>query len=83
MTDFGKLTTKSKTHDVEIFRIPGEGLFLASANQGRDRSMDSTIYKWLDRRKSFVPYQNITTDAARDWEFFSIENEVGFFFSQE
>ena len=68
--------TKSKTHDIEIFRVPGEGLFLASANQGRDRSMDSTIFKWNKKRKTFVPYQNISTDVARDWEYFSIENEV-------
>jgi len=74
--DFGNLLTKSKTHDVELFRIPGEGLYLASANQGRDRNMDSTIYKWEDGRKTFVSYQNISTDAARDWEYFSIENEV-------
>ena len=75
--DSGNLITKSKTHDIEIFRINGEGLFLASANQGRDKNMDSTIYKWDDRSQVFTSFQNISTNVARDWEYFSIENEVG------
>ena len=73
--------TKSKTHDIELFRIPGEGLFLASANQGRDRSRDSSIYKWDENSRKFISFQNITTDTARDWEYFSIEDEVSLNFS--
>nr|XP_039267469.1 thrombospondin-type laminin G domain and EAR repeat-containing protein-like isoform X1 [Styela clava] len=71
--DFLNLKTKSKTLDFEVFRIPSEGQFLAAANQGRDRDMDSTIYKWTNGK--FIPYQNITTDSAQDWEYFQIGDD--------
>ena len=74
MTEFADLTTKSKSLDVEVFELPGNGLFLASANQGRDKNMNSTIFRWSDGR--FVPHQNITTDNARHWKHFRIESEV-------
>jgi len=76
VVDFNNLITKSKTLDIEIFRIPGEGLFLASANQGRSRNMDSTIYVWNATKNNFIPHQSVTTDTARDWEHFTIEGEV-------
>uniref|UniRef100_H2ZI15 Thrombospondin-type laminin G domain and EAR repeat-containing protein n=1 Tax=Ciona savignyi TaxID=51511 RepID=H2ZI15_CIOSA len=74
VTKHGDLMTQSKTLDFEIFEIPAQGLFLAAANQGRDRNMDSTIYKWSDTKR-FLPYQNIETDTARHWKYFSIEYE--------
>ena len=36
--------------------------------------MVSTIFKWTGNK--FVVYQNITTDNARKWEFFTIGTEV-------
>lgn len=60
--------------DIEIFRLPSGELFLAAANQGRDRDMDSTIYKWKDG--TFYPYQNISTDSAQHWEYFELDGEV-------
>lgn len=74
--DFINLKTKSKTLDFEIFRIPEKGLFMAAANQGRDRDMNSTIYKWDENE--FIPYQNLTTDMAQDWEYFRIGDDVSF-----
>lgn len=72
--DYSSIRTKSKTLDIEAFRIPKHGFFLATANQGRDRSMDSGIYKW--KNGDFVLYQNITTDSAQDWEYFKIGDDV-------
>ena len=74
VVDAGKVHSKSKTLDVEVFEIPEEGLFLASANQGRDKNMNSTIYKWSGSR--FLPIQYIRTNKARHWNHFSIESEV-------
>lgn len=74
MVDHADLTTKSKSLDVEVFRLPGHGLFLAAANQGRDKNMNSTIFRWSDDR--FAPHQNITTDNARHWKHFVIGAEV-------
>jgi len=73
ISEFNDLTTKSKSLDVEVFRIPSHGLFLASANQGRGQNMNSTIFKW--NGFGFEPYQNITTDNARHWKYFNIESE--------
>ena len=74
VVDAGSLPTKSKTLDIEVFRIPDEGLFLASANQGRDKNMNSTIYKWDGKR--FKPIQYIRTNKARQWKYFNVESEV-------
>ncbi|CAK8674045.1 thrombospondin-type laminin G domain and EAR repeat-containing protein-like isoform X2 [Clavelina lepadiformis] len=75
LVDFGDVLTKSKPLDIEIFEISGEGIFLATANQGRDRNMDSSIYKWSNDDKKFVTFQSITTDIARSWKYFKIENQ--------
>ena len=76
ISEYSDLTTNSKSHDVEIFQIAGHGQFVAFANQGRDKNMDSTIFKWTGNK--FEIYQNITTDNARKWEFFTIGTEVSF-----
>uniref|UniRef100_F6ZSI5 Thrombospondin-like N-terminal domain-containing protein n=1 Tax=Ciona intestinalis TaxID=7719 RepID=F6ZSI5_CIOIN len=73
--EHGSLLTKSKTLDIEVFEVAGEGTFLAAANQGRDRNMASTIYKWESDTKRFVAYQDIATETARHFEFFTIESE--------
>ena len=76
ISEYLDLTTHSKSPDVEIFKIAGHGHFMAFANQGRDKNMDSTIFKWTGNK--FEIYQNITTDNARKWEFFTIGTEVSF-----
>ena len=74
LSKYSDLSTRSKSHDVEIFQINGHGQFMAFANQGRKNDMVSTIFKWTGNK--FEVYQNITTDNARKWEFFTIGTEV-------
>ena len=76
ISKYSDLSTRSKSHDVEIFQINGHGHFMAFANQGRKNYMVSTIFKWTGNKLEF--YQNITTDNARKWEFFTISTEVSF-----
>ena len=68
------MNTHSKSHDVEVFQIAGHGQFVAFANQGRDKSMDSTIFKWTENKLKI--FQNISTENARKIEFFTIGTEV-------
>ncbi|XP_041663501.1 thrombospondin-type laminin G domain and EAR repeat-containing protein [Cheilinus undulatus] len=70
--DYQDLYTSSETFDVEIFHIPSEGLFMAAAN--RDSRPGSGIYKWRDG--SFQIYQNISTQEARAWKHFSIDDKI-------
>jgi len=73
ISEYSDLTTRSKSHDAEVFKIAGHGQFVAFANQGRDNSMDSTIFKWAGNK--FEVFQNFTTENARKWEFFTIGTE--------
>ncbi|XP_036965589.1 thrombospondin-type laminin G domain and EAR repeat-containing protein-like isoform X2 [Acanthopagrus latus] len=70
--DYQDLYTSSETFDVEVFSIPSEGLFMAAAN--RDSRPGSGIYKWKDG--SFQLYQNISTQEARAWKHFTIDNKI-------
>ncbi|KAM6978124.1 thrombospondin-type laminin G domain and EAR repeat-containing protein-like isoform 1-T1 [Tautogolabrus adspersus] len=70
--DYQDLYTSSETFDVEVFSIPSEGLFMAAAN--RDSRPGSGIYKWRDG--SFQLYQNISTQEARAWKHFTIEDKI-------
>ncbi|KAJ0070703.1 hypothetical protein NL108_017884, partial [Boleophthalmus pectinirostris] len=69
--DYQDLYTNSESFDVEVFTIPNEGLFLATAN--RDSRSGSGIYKWI--LGSFQKYQNISTHEARAWKHFSISGK--------
>ncbi|XP_037542748.1 thrombospondin-type laminin G domain and EAR repeat-containing protein-like [Nematolebias whitei] len=69
--DYQDLYTRSETFDVEIFSIPFEGLFMAAAN--RDSRSGSGIYRW--RNGSFQLYQNISTQEARAWKHFTINDK--------
>ncbi|ERE86868.1 protein TSPEAR-like protein [Cricetulus griseus] len=60
------LHTNSETLGIEVFNIPGVGLFAATAN----RKARSAIYKWTDGK--FVSYQNIATHQAQSWRHFTI-----------
>ncbi|XP_041807244.1 thrombospondin-type laminin G domain and EAR repeat-containing protein-like [Chelmon rostratus] len=70
--DYQDLYTSSETFDVEVFSIPSEGLFMAAAN--RDSRPGSGIYKWRDG--SFQLYQNISTQEARAWKHFTIDDKI-------
>ncbi|XP_076602497.1 thrombospondin-type laminin G domain and EAR repeat-containing protein-like isoform X3 [Chaetodon auriga] len=70
--DYQDLYTSSETFDVELFSIPSEGLFMAAAN--RDSRPGSGIYRWRDG--SFQLYQNISTQEARAWKHFTIDEKV-------
>ena len=59
---------------MEVFSLEQSGLFLASANQGRDKNMNSALYRWEGNGFSF--YQDLETLNAQDLEFFTIKNEV-------
>uniref|UniRef100_A0A3Q4BND1 Uncharacterized protein n=1 Tax=Mola mola TaxID=94237 RepID=A0A3Q4BND1_MOLML len=63
--DYQDLYTNSETFDVEVFSIPHEGLFMAAANR--------CVYRWTDG--SFQLYQNISTQEARAWKHFTIDDK--------
>ncbi|NP_001274003.1 thrombospondin-type laminin G domain and EAR repeat-containing protein precursor [Mus musculus] len=64
------LHTNSETLGIEVFSIPGVGLFAAAAN----RKARSAIYKWTDGK--FVSYQNIATHQAQSWRHFTIGKKI-------
>ncbi|XP_062607823.1 thrombospondin-type laminin G domain and EAR repeat-containing protein-like [Saccostrea cucullata] len=69
------IRTPGPSIDVEVFTIKGEGIFavFASSRPKKSRKKDiSIIYKW--RKKRFVFYQRMDTDAAQCWKFFTIDN---------
>ncbi|XP_028289636.1 thrombospondin-type laminin G domain and EAR repeat-containing protein isoform X2 [Parambassis ranga] len=70
--DYQDLYTRSETFDMEIFSIPSEGLFMAAAN--RDSRPGSGIYRWRDG--SFQLHQNISTQEARAWKHFTVQDQV-------
>uniref|UniRef100_A0A3P8SUB8 Thrombospondin type laminin G domain and EAR repeats n=1 Tax=Amphiprion percula TaxID=161767 RepID=A0A3P8SUB8_AMPPE len=72
LEDYQDLYTRSETFDVEVFSIPAEGLFMAAAN--RDSRPGSGIYRWTDG--SFQLYQNISTQEARAWKHFTIDDQI-------
>ncbi|TKC41373.1 hypothetical protein EI555_013712, partial [Monodon monoceros] len=73
------LFTNSETLGIEVFVIPGAGLFifLAVANfEPNEKGQEfSVIYKWSQRRRRFTPYQRVLTHGARDWEAFEVSGE--------
>ncbi|XP_069107591.1 thrombospondin-type laminin G domain and EAR repeat-containing protein-like [Argopecten irradians] len=66
------LRTPGPSIDVEVFTIPGEGMFAVFANSGRKRPDVSGLYKWTD--KTLTMYQRLKTDMAQAWEFFTIDD---------
>ncbi|KAM4608607.1 thrombospondin-type laminin G domain and EAR repeat-containing protein-like [Polymixia lowei] len=70
--DYQDLYTSSETFDVEVFSIPSVGLFMAAAN--KDSRPGSGVYKWTDGR--FLLYQNISTQEARAWKYFTVDDKV-------
>ncbi|KAG2458839.1 TSEAR protein, partial [Polypterus senegalus] len=70
--DYQDLYTNSETLDMEIFEIPSNGLFMATAN--KKPHPGSGIYKWKNGR--FESYQNITTHQAQAWKYFTIGEKI-------
>ncbi|NXK67400.1 TSEAR protein, partial [Sylvietta virens] len=66
------LVTNSETMGVEVFTIPGVGLFAAVAN--RATPPGSAIYRWAEGK--FVHYQNIPTCQAQSWKYFTIGKKI-------
>ncbi|XP_054983195.1 thrombospondin-type laminin G domain and EAR repeat-containing protein [Sorex araneus] len=64
------LPTNAETLGVEVFAIPGAGLFVATAN----RKATSAIYKWTDGK--FSSYQDIPTHQAQSWRYFTIGKQT-------
>uniref|UniRef100_A0A4W4H022 Thrombospondin-like N-terminal domain-containing protein n=1 Tax=Electrophorus electricus TaxID=8005 RepID=A0A4W4H022_ELEEL len=71
LEDHQDVFTSSETFDVEVFHIPFQGIFIATAN--RDSSLGSAIYRWTNGR--FEQYQNIRTYNAQAWKFFTVGNK--------
>ncbi|KAL5006179.1 hypothetical protein ScPMuIL_017337 [Solemya velum] len=76
---YQNIETMGPSIDVELFSIPGEGLFSVFANSGgnsethhRKKSV-SGLYQWAD--KKFRLYQKLTTDEAQSWCSFWIGNQ--------
>ncbi|KAJ8405352.1 hypothetical protein AAFF_G00318250 [Aldrovandia affinis] len=72
LEDYQDLYTNSNTFDIEVFQIPSEGLFAATANW--ESKPGSGIYKWIDGK--FEPYQNISTFQAQAWKYFTVGNKM-------
>ena len=66
------------TIDLEVFRIPGEGLFMAAASFDNSdlKKQQSAILKW--ERGNFRVYQSLYTLGAQGWEHFQIGKKVHF-----
>ena len=70
------IVTSAPTIDIEVFRIPDEGLFMATASfDSTDvKKQQSAIFKW--QRNRFTLYQSLYTLGAQGWEHFEIGNTV-------
>ena len=70
------IVTAAPTIDLEVFSIPGEGLFMATASyDSRMKSkQQSAIFKWEAER--FQVYQSVYTLGAQAWETFHIGHKV-------
>ncbi|ESP00777.1 hypothetical protein LOTGIDRAFT_140648 [Lottia gigantea] len=76
--EYQMIPLDSPSIDVEIFHLPGEGMFAAFANngivhEGQDPTGYSSILYWNDGKFKF--YQKLETDSAQSWEFFTIGNQ--------
>lgn len=74
------LITPSASIDVELFHIPGEGLFAVFANSDpvstRSRGV-SGLYKWVE--ENFRLYQRLPSISAQCWCHFVIGENVSKF----
>ena len=70
------VVTAAPTIDIEVFRVPHEGLFMATASFDGDdlKKRQSAIFKWEEGR--FRLYQSLYTLGAQGWEHFQIGDMV-------
>lgn len=71
------IVTPSAAIDVELFHLPGEGMFAVFANSdsGGDGGQGvSGLYRWVD--KNFRPYQRLPSVSAQSWCHFTIDSNV-------
>ena len=68
--DFEDVETNNFTFSMEWFNIPGDTLFLATANT----QAKSQIFEWKDER--FIPHQELDTNYANCFKYFEIGNRV-------
>lgn len=71
------IVTAAPTIDLEVFRIPDEGLFMATASFSDTRDLkkqQSAIFKW--EKDKFKLYQSLYTLGAQGWEHFTIDKQV-------
>jgi len=66
--DFEDVETNNFTFSMEWFNIPGDTLFLATANT----QAKSQIFEWKDER--FIPHQELDTNYANCFKYFEIGN---------
>ncbi|WAR10021.1 TSEAR-like protein, partial [Mya arenaria] len=62
--------TPAPSIDVELFHIPGEGLFAVFANSDAGDRGVSGLFKWVD--DNFRPYQRLPSVSAQGWRHFTI-----------
>ncbi|ELU02095.1 hypothetical protein CAPTEDRAFT_42858, partial [Capitella teleta] len=69
------IITAAPVVDLEIFRIPGEGLFMATASYDRllPNKQQSAIFRWHQGR--FKVFQSLYSLGAQAWEFFTIDKK--------
>jgi len=72
--DYEDIITNNYTVSIEQFTIPGEGLFIATANNDDHRKNHSNIFKWDG--KKFKMFQSVKTHSAVMWKFFQIDYVV-------
>ncbi|KAG7258350.1 hypothetical protein CRUP_019280 [Coryphaenoides rupestris] len=60
--------------DWEAFRINGHAyLVVANHRQGNNNhTIDSVLYRWSRRSRTFEVHQRLRTSGAYDWEFFAV-----------
>ena len=71
------IVTPSAAIDVELFHLPGEGLFAVFANSDSGSEGEqgvSGLYRWLDN--TFRPYQRLPSVSAQSWCHFNIDSNV-------
>ena len=75
--DYEDIITNSSTISIELFTIPGEGLFIVTANNnsiGVDEKNRSAVFKWNGEK--FEKHQKLATNSVIVTKFFTIDYVV-------
>ena len=71
------IITPAPSIDMEVFEIPGEGIFMAAASYKKNMKLSkqpSAVFKWENERFKLVQY--LTTLGTQGWEHFMIGKKV-------